>query len=67
MQILRHRSMWLGLIVASFLFSTGCGGDAYEKKFDESLQHVKSTGKPLGQEPAPPPAADNGNQQQPQQ
>jgi hypothetical protein len=51
--------------------TTGCGGDTYEKQFDDSLQHLKATGQPLGREPTPPadaspPAADAGATPNPQ-
>ncbi len=40
------------------LNSLGCGGDAYEKKFDDSMKHIKDTGYPLGHvDPAPSPDA----------
>jgi hypothetical protein len=49
MQPLRRRSPWLwSIIMGCILANSGCGGDAYEKQFDESLQHLKTTGQPLG-------------------
>jgi hypothetical protein len=74
MQILRCPRIWLRLLgVACLLLNiAGCGGDAYEKQFDESLQHLKTTGQPLGRpqaapqsDAANPPAATD--QQQPAQ
>ncbi|HEY2826797.1 MAG TPA: hypothetical protein VGJ04_04295 [Pirellulales bacterium] len=73
MQTSNRRPNWLwSMIAACVLFNGGCGGDAYEKQFDESLQHLKTTGQPLGRQPAAPqpeptsqPGTD-GNQQPPQ-
>jgi hypothetical protein len=60
MCFLMRRSIWCWLLVFSSMATcSGCGGDAYEKKFDESMQHLKSTGLPLGREPAPPPQANS--------
>lgn len=58
-RILKSLRKWLALAgLACLLLNTaGCGGDAYEKQFDDSLQHLKTTGLPLGHEPAPPPEA----------
>ncbi|HTQ40316.1 MAG TPA: hypothetical protein VMJ32_14925 [Pirellulales bacterium] len=69
---LRRRLLWLLIVCGGLTLSNiGCGGDAYEKQFDDSLQHLKKTGLPLGQEPAPPAdgaatgAASNPEPQQP--
>jgi hypothetical protein len=58
MRILRCPRIWLRLLgLACLLLNiAGCGGDAYEKQFDESLQHLKTTGQPLGRPQAGPPA-----------
>ena len=58
MRILKPRRFWLRLLCLACLALnlTGCGGDAYEKQFDDSLQHLKSTGQPLGRAPAVPQA-----------
>jgi hypothetical protein len=74
MQILKCRRNWFRLLglVCLLLNIAGCGGDAYEKQFDESLQHLKTTGQPLGR-PQAIPQADAGtapaatDQQQPAQ
>ena len=66
---------WVFLMLGCLtLASAGCGGDAYEKQFDDSLKHLKATGLPLGKEPQPPadatpPTADAGaaGNTQPQQ
>ncbi len=64
---LKSLRRWLALVgLACLLLNlAGCGGDAYEKQFDDSMQHLKATGLPLGKEPAPPPQA--ADQQQPAQ
>jgi len=60
MDFLMRRSIWRWLLILSSVVAyPGCGGDAYEKKFDDSMQHLKSTGLPLGREPAPPPQANS--------
>jgi hypothetical protein len=70
-RILKNAKKWPILMgLACLLLNiAGCGGDAYEKQFDDSMQHLKATGLPLGHEPAPPPqAAQPGqDQQQPTQ
>ena len=74
MRILKPRRFCLCLfcLAGLVLNLAGCGGDAYEKQFDDSLQHLKSTGQPLGRaqavpqaDPGAPPAATD--QQQPVQ
>jgi hypothetical protein len=67
MHLLRkHSSRFCLLLFACMLFFTaGCGGDAYEKTFDESLQHLKNPPPPAPAAPADTNAA--GDQQQPQQ
>jgi hypothetical protein len=64
-RIRRYGLHWLLVLCGCLLLtSAGCGGDAYEKQFDDSLKHLKATGLPLGKEPAPPadatPPADQG-------
>jgi hypothetical protein len=63
------KSLALMGLACLLLNIAGCGGDAYEKQFDDSVQHLKATGLPLGHEPAPPAqAAQPGqDQQQPAQ